>query len=541
MLWKLLRVRFWALRGQFRTQPLKGKLATLGTFLFVVGGGGWMYYKLITGLQGAESSAVLVGLVPTAFILLALTIVVGLGDILQRLYLTSEMELLMVAPIPQTTLFFAKVLECSQATWMAGILTAAILIAVGQAQRAPVLYYAFMMLLLLAAMLLATLLGIMLVMGLTRLIPPQRARGMLTLAIALTSTGMIVFQRSLINNLSGFEGAIQALMEATSHPLRLVPGVGLAVGLAGAMLLASYALFQHTFYQSWHGFQEQPAKGALNGSSTKAARRGVLDTLVQGFPAPVRHIVIKEWVTLAREPQHLLGFIVAPLTMAVLIFPLISGEGELRLWGFWTLLLYGSLFGLNASLALGLPALAYEGRNIGLLLSTPLPLRALLWGKFWAKWIPAALIWSLAFLGIGLLIGLPLWQIALLAGTLAWGLAGTTAAGLAMGALGTDFNVESLRQRVNSVISWLATGLNALFLLSTTLIVAAALFLLAPDSAPVAVTYQALQTAPELNEILGKGLWIIFGVALCGQIVLWGGIGALLQAATKRLASWEAA
>jgi hypothetical protein len=108
MLWKLLRVRLWALRGQFRTQPLKGKLATLGTLLFVVGGGGWMYYKLATGLQGAESSAVLVGLVPTAFILLALTIVVGLGDILQRLYLTSEMELLMVAPIPQTTLSSPK-------------------------------------------------------------------------------------------------------------------------------------------------------------------------------------------------------------------------------------------------------------------------------------------------------------------------------------------------------------------------------------------------------------------------------------------------
>jgi hypothetical protein len=367
---------------------------------------------------------------------------------------------------------------------MAGILTAAILIAVGQAQRAPVLYYAFMMLLLLAAMLLATLLGIILVMGLTRLIPPQRARGMLTLAIALTSTGMIVFQRALINNLSGFEGAIQALWKRLTS-LRLVPGVGLAVSpgrshAAGRLRpLPTHLLSKLARVSGAAGQRRTQWKLHKSSAPRRFGHTGT------GIPGPVRHIVIKEWVTLAREPQHLLGFIVAPLTMAVLIFPLISGAGELRLLGFWTLLLYGSLFGLNASLALGLPALATKGATLASP-QHPLPLRALLWGKFWAKWIPVALIWSLAFLGIGLLIGLPLWQIALLAGTLAWGLAGTTAAGLAMGALGTDFNVESLRQRVNSVISWLATGLNALFLLSTTLIAAAALFALAPGSALVA-------------------------------------------------------
>lgn len=534
--WKILRSRFWVLGRRLRHLSPRSRIVALGGLLLLSVGGGWGYGKLVGILSTEQGSATSSSIMPMILLLLLFFALMGLGDTLHRLYLASDLELLMVAPVPYRAIFAIKVLECSRAVWLPGAFLSVILIALGDAQGAPVTYYPLVVSLLLLAMVLVTTLGMGLMILLARLIPPQRVQQWIPAAIGLVSVGFLLGQQAMMDRIAGWTEAMVFLARILLDPGQLTLAV---IGLGASAVigtLAVFQLFERAFYRGWNSFQEAPVRRIK--VSAAARRRGWFDRLTWSLPTPLRHHIVKEWRTVGRDVRRLTAMLLPPLMMGVLLFPCLGTENPYRVLVFWILLLYGSGFALNSTLGIALPAVGQEGRNIALLRSAPLSMKAVLSAKFWSMWIPNFLVWSLAFLTMGGLARMPIWQILFLIGGLAWGLAGASAAAVAIGALGADFTTEDPRRRVGVLAGWLALGLGMIFLLLNVLTISWLGIHLYPRSEMVLASRRALEGFSIVGWLFTEEGWAPWPLGI-GQMAYWAGMRALWSAAVRRLENWE--
>ena len=196
MIWKITRPQFWILDRQIRRLP--GFVIPVGIMLLGLGGQ-WLYTRflqeklaVLNSEQGVAAAALFL---PSFFFIFLFAAVLGLGDILYQLYLASDLELLMAAPVPNRTIFIVKLIQCGRATVLPAILAGGLLVTLGLAQGADVSYYLLILLLLLAVMALVTAVIMSLVILLGRLVPPQKARAWLPLALALLSLLILPLQQ----------------------------------------------------------------------------------------------------------------------------------------------------------------------------------------------------------------------------------------------------------------------------------------------------------------------------------------------------------
>jgi hypothetical protein len=371
---------------------------------------------------------------------------------------------------------------------------------------------------------------------LARLIPPQRVQQWIPAAIGLASVGFLLGQHVLMDRIAGWTEAMVFLTQVLLDSRQLALAVaGLGV-LAVISTLAIAQLFKKAFYRGWNSFQEAPIRRVK--ISAAARRQGWLERLTRSLPSPLRFLIVKEWRTVGRDVRWLTALFLPPLMMGVLLFPCLGTENPYRVLVFWILLLYGSGFALNSTQGIALPAVGQEGRNVVLLRSAPLSMGAVLSAKFWAMWIPNLLAWSLAFLALGGLARMPIWQILFLIGSLAWGLAGASAAAVAAGALGADFAVEDPRRRVSGPIAWLALGLGVVFLLFNVLTVSWIGIHLYPESEMVRASRQALGGFSIIGWLFAESGWAPWLLGI-GQMAYWVGVRVLWTAAVRRLEGWE--
>lgn len=535
MLWKLWRARIWIWDRQLKSLPRQTRnIVVVGTATVLVWAGSWAYGQLLALLRAGEGAVSLAGFVPGALVLLLLFTLIGLADTLNRLYLSDEMEVLLVAPIPPFILFVAKVLESSAALWVPGALLIAVLAGLGQVQHAPVLYYPLAIGSLLSVIGLLTLAGMTLVMLLARFVPPRRARSLLPAALLLVTLLGVAGQRVLVTQVAQFETLVSNLEMATQTPAKLGPILAI---LVGALLIAgwgSFFVFQRAFYHGWSGLQER---------ATRTTRpRGIRNLLVRSskyFPSPVATVVRKEWATLFRDPQRWLNIVTVPSMLVVLLLPLLSGRNVLAQLSFWFLLVYGGTFGISAAQGLSLPALAYEGRNIHLLRSSPFSLRTLLKGKFWALWVPTILFWAVVYLGLGLYSGLPLWQSLIAATVIAYNLAGASALGLGISALGTNFESQDPRRSLTPAVAWGGILVIAVFMLMGTLLAILAMIQLLPQSTPVQTLSQALDSFESLSWLFEKRGQVVLALLVTIQAAVWIAIRRLWTVSARCLEQWE--
>ena len=535
--WKILRPRFWVLDRRLRRLSARARVVVVGLLLLLGAGGGWGYGKLVATLSTEKGAAMSSAMMPMVLLMLLFFTLIGLGDTLHQLYLASDLELLMVAPVPYRAIFTVKLLECSRVVWLPGVLLGIVLVALGDAQGAPAIYYPLVVSLLLAAMLLVTAVSMGVVILLARLIPPQRVQQWIPAAIGLASVVFLLGQQAMMQRLPRWAGVIVFLSEILLDPWQLALGVAGLGALAVVSTLAVFQLFERAFYGGWSGLQEAPVRQPA--VSPAARHRGWLTRLSRPLPTPLRFLIVKEWLTLGRDPLRLTGLFLPPLIAGVFLF-LSFGGGPLRPLFFWALLLYGNLFAVNSVGGLALPAVGQEGRNMAFLRSSPLSMAAVLRSKFLASWIPNLLVWGVAFLVLGGLTRLPLWQIAFLIGAMTWGLGASSAAATAAGALGADFAAEDPRRGVAGPMGCLGTIIIGLFLLLTALSVAWVVIHLYPESELVRLSRQAVGGYPVVKWLFAEGGWLP-GALVAAQIAYWGGVRALWAAAVRRLELWEEA
>jgi hypothetical protein len=541
MLWKVLRPRYWILDRRVRTA---NRAAVAVLFLILGFGGQWAFNALVRDnlpfLRSAEAAALVASFVPAALLFLLLFALLGVGDVMHQLYLTPDLELLLAAPVPSRTIFVAKFLQCSRAALLPALALGAFWLVVAWARGAPAAIYPLLALLLLAAIALTTALVMLLVILLARFLPPQKVRARMPQALALATLAAGLGQAPLAGWLARQIGPAHRLTQALLDPGALGLAAAALSGLALAASLVAYRVFDTAFHEGWDRFRQVPA-GPGPGAAPPRRTGSRLARLVRPLPAPLRHFLVKEWLELRRDPRALLS-LAQPLILvaAIVLVPLLtSGEGSNALQPLLFLVLVLLLALMLGILPVGgsLLALAAEGRRLALLRSLPISLSHLLRAKFWATWVPMALSWALVFLVAGVWLRFPAWQIGFLVALSAWGLAGASAATVALGGLQVDFQARDLRQRVPTLTGYLVMGANTVFVL---LAVALGLWLvarLAPGS-PVVLALDALAGLPLVGWIVAPDPW--FPLALAGAQLAYGlAVWALWAAAVRRLEAWE--
>ncbi len=539
MVWKILRPHYWILDRRVRAT---NRFVVVGLIVLLMAAGQWAYANLVRGnlalLSSDQAPSLIASSLPMGLFVLLLFALLGMGDIMHQLYLASDLELLMVAPVRYRSIFLVKLLSSSRATIMPAVLFGAFLVALGLARDAAVSYYLLIVLLILAAMTLVTAGVMSLVILMARLIPPPKVRSWMPAVVALVTVVLMLGQQSATQWFLGQPSLIKFLTEALLDPEKLAVVVAGLAGLALATTLVTYQIFDKSFHEGWNRFLVVPTRRAP--PSPAGRRRLGVSRLVQPLPAPLRQLLVKEWLELRRDPRGLINLVQPLVLVAFILAPfVIGGKGveELRPLLFWFMLMFLLIFLGILPIGAPLMAIAREGRNMALLRSAPISMSEVLKGKFWAMWLPMVLSWGLILPLAGLWLQFPLWQIGFLLATIVCGLTGGSAVAVAIGGLSVDFTIEELKRRISTLAQCAIMALNIFFVLLTLATFVWLMVRLFPGS-DVVLVIQALAGSGAVGWIFSDAVWLPFALVSC-QVAFAVVVKLLWDAALRRLERWE--
>lgn len=377
----------------------------------------------------------------------------SLGAALNNFYLSSDLDLLVAAPIPMRAIFAAKYAEGLGIGYLLLFALggpALVGLGIGAGYAWP--YYAAAVLVLLLLPLIPESLGTLLVMPLVRIIPPKRLREVLQVLGALVGAAFYFF--SQLSQGQEMDPAAAGQFVRWLYRLNLPylpqawPGQALlalgggrylegsaalvAFGLLSLGLLAlSLLLAERLYYSGWANLQAAPA-------GRRRARREARPAGDLAFlPRPVQGLFLKDLRLFTRDPQ---GW--SEMLMPVAVYALFLVQGlrqresvgadlQLAFMGVFVFFLANSMVG-----RLGLTGVGSEAQQIWLLKIAPVAPRRILGAKFLAAYVPFVLLSGLMLLGMKLAGRTP-WTL-FLGGWLLVALLGLGSLGIGVG-LGASF------------------------------------------------------------------------------------------------------
>ena len=320
------------------------------------------------------------------------------------LYRAREVTFLVQSPISVSTFFLGRFGECvSVSSWASAYLGAPILLAYGLVTGAPAVFYLSLLAFYLPFVVVPAAIGATLAILAVRLFARLR-RGPWVVA-ALSVAGLFVFFRGQLAAPSLDDSAtLQAIVDVmgrTQSPF--LPSYWAAQGVLGAatgdvreagfyflLLVANALLFtwiatgvaERFFHRGWSALQ--------GGDSRRTARRGLLarlDVLLRPLPQPTRALVVKDVRLFWRDPAQWSQFVLFFGIMALYVANLrgMRSAPDQELWRAWgTLLNLGASMLILASLTTRFiyPLISLEGRRFWILGLSPVPLRRVVWQKF---------------------------------------------------------------------------------------------------------------------------------------------------------------
>ncbi|MEM6792430.1 MAG: hypothetical protein AAF725_00480 [Acidobacteriota bacterium] len=336
------------------------------------------------------------------------------------LFRSREMTMLVHSPLPVSTLFLGRFVECvSFSSWATAFLGAPMLLAYGLESGAPPAFYLSLVLFYVPFVVIPAAIGAVLSLLIVRLVAALRVR-LLPLAAgaaAIVSALYLALRGRLkapdLSEPSGVQ-AILDVLAGSQNPF--LPSQWLAQGVLAAatgdlgeaafqlFLLtanAALALFiatllaERLFYGAWSSLLASDAQKPAAASAGGSAR--VLETLLRPLPEPARSLTVKDIRSFWREPSQWSQFVLFFGILAVYLANL-GGDRRVALdpetWQAWgTLLNLGAALLILASLTTRFvyPLISLEGRRIWILGMAPLTRRGLVWQKFWLSVVTTSL------------------------------------------------------------------------------------------------------------------------------------------------------
>src|SRR6266581_7574208 len=402
---------------RLREEREKGGSGKL-VILIIIGGAFWagvfgVLYLILRNLRKVEELGPLIPGKILGLILLSFISILVLSNVITALssfFLAKDLDLLVSAPVDWLRLYLAKLGETLlHSSWMVALMVVPILAAYGVVYKSGVLFALYAVLAIVPMLILPAVLGCAVTLVLVNIFPARRTRDLLSI-IALGAAGGVILLFRVIRpeqlarpegfrNLLDFvillrgptspflpsEWASQAIMGYLRHEIDAFPLI--LLWTTAAAFVTFGALLHRVLYPTGFTKAQEGAERFIRGTLW----RWTVGSMLGWLPVAKREFVLKDIKLFFRDTTQWSQLILLAVLVVVYLFniqalPLHRGEPVgffyVNLVSFLNLGLAGFVLASIAARFI-FPAVSLEGRQMWLLRSSPLDLRALLWSKYW--------------------------------------------------------------------------------------------------------------------------------------------------------------
>jgi ABC-2 type transport system permease protein len=464
-----------------RTRYRQGQSGAKAAIIGVVGLIFWVavfgvLYRVLSYFRGVEEIGSLLASKLLALALLAFLSILLLSNVITALssfFLAKDLDLLMSSPVDWLHVYLAKLGETMvHSSWMVALMAVPILTAYGVIYDGGLVFIPFAVLVFLPILIMPAVVGSAFTLILVNVFPARRTRDLLSI-IALAAAGGLIMLFRLIRpeqlaRPEGFQNLLDFITVLRTPTSPLLPSewaadatMGFLVGpfdwfpivilwssaaatlVIGAML--HYKLYPLGFTKAQEG-AERFVKGWV--------WRMLLNPVFKPLSVSKREFVIKDLKLFFRDTTQWSQLILLAVLVVIYLFniralPLFRGEQVpfvlVTVVSFLNLGLAGFVLASIAARFV-FPAISLEGRQMWLLRSSPLDLKALLWSKYWIGAVPLLVLALIITVFTNILLQATGFMMVVSVGTIVLLTLAICAMALAFGAIYPQFETENAAQ-----------------------------------------------------------------------------------------------
>ncbi len=424
-LWTVLTPQWRGMLTRLREDRAGSRIRML--LLGLVGAGFWfgvfgIAYRVLDYFRGVEEIGILLAGKMLGMALLAFLGILLLSNLITALstfFLARDLDMLVSAPVDWLRFYLAKLVETLvHSSWMVILLAIPVLAAYGMVFDGGPLFPFVAVAALVPFLIVPAVIGSAVTLLLVNIFPARRARDVLTLVAAGAVAGAILLLRLLepeqLARPEGFQNLLDFMAVLQTPSSAWLPSEWAAQGIMNWLTLVADPLplvllwttagglavlgaeLHRRLYAIGYSKAQEGARSTARGRTWAAVARACLGWL----PVTNREFILKDLRVFFRDTTQWSQLILLAVLLLVYIFniralPLFSGERVPFTLVTMIVFLNQGLAGfVLAAIAARFifPSVSLEGRQLWLLRSSPLDLRALLWSKYWIGTAPLLLV-----------------------------------------------------------------------------------------------------------------------------------------------------
>ncbi|MFQ5550299.1 MAG: hypothetical protein ACE5FJ_03565 [Gemmatimonadales bacterium] len=477
---RILKPKWYTIRS--RMQHREGNNVTKAAIIGFVGLLFWLFvfgvlYRVLTYFRGVEEIGPLLAGKLLGLILLSFISILLLSNVITALssfFLAHDLHLLASSPVDWLDLYLAKLGETLvHSSWMVGLMAVPIFTAYGLIYNGGPLFPLVAIVVFLPVLVVPAVTGTAVTLILVNVFPAKRTRDILSV-IAIGAAGMLVLLFRIIRpeqlaRPEGFQNLLDFITILRTPTSPFLPSEWATAGIMNFLMDRSFEplslMLLWTTAAAFVVFGALLHRGLYPSGFTKAqegAERFVKGWFWSRVLAPVmrplavskREFITKDIKLFFRDTTQwsqliLLGVLVIIYLFNIRALPLFTGEQVpfylVSIVSFLNLGLAGFVLASIAARFI-FPAISLEGRQMWLLRSSPLDLRALVWSKYWVGTIPLLVLALIITIFTNVLLRATPFMMAVSVGTIILLTLAISAMALGFGALFPQFETENAAQ-----------------------------------------------------------------------------------------------
>jgi len=510
-------------------------LATVGLAFWLAVFG--VLYRVLAYFRGVEEigpllASKLLGLALLSF--LSILLLSNVVTALSSFFLAKDLDLMMSAPVDWLHLYLAKLGETLvHSSWMVALMAVPIFAAYGVVYDGGWAFPFVVIAIFLPLLVLPAVVGSATTLILVNVFPARRTRDLLSV-VTIVAAGLLVLLFRLVRperlaRPEGFRNLLDFITVLRGPTSPLLPSewatrsvMGHLVGpwdpldlvllwSTAAAFVTLGAVLHYRLYPTGFTKAQEGAERFVRGGIWQAA----LGPLGKVLSVAKREFIVKDIKLFFRDTTQwsqliLLGVLVVIYLFNIRALPLFTGEQVpfffVTLVSFLNLGLAGFVLASIAARFI-FPSVSLEGRQMWLLRSSPLDLRALLWSKYWTGTIPLLVLALIITVFTNVLLQATGFMMAVGIGTILLLTLAIGAMALGFGAVYPQFETENAAQ--------IPTSFGGLVFMMTTVVLLALVIVL--EATPVYAYLQATRNQEALPLLTARFLLPFAAVVLvCG-------------------------
>ncbi len=433
-------------------------------------------YRVLIYFRGVEEIGPLLAGKLLSLVLLSFLAILLLSNVITALssfFLAKDLDLLVSAPVDWLNVYLAKLGETMvHSSWMVALMAVPIFSAYGVVYGGGWLFGLYALAVFLPLIVMPAVVGSAFTLTLVNVFPARRTRDLLSVIAIMAAGGVVLLFRIIrperlarpegFQNLLDFitvlrtpaspflpsEWATEAVMGYLVGSIDWLPLV-LLWSTAGALVVLGSWLHA-LLYPSGFTRAQEGAERFIKGWIW----RTLFDPAFKPLSVARREFVIKDLKLFFRDTTQwsqliLLGVLVVIYLFNIRALPLFTGERVpfflVTVVSFLNLGLAGFVLASIAARFI-FPAISLEGRQMWLLRSSPLDLRALLWSKYWVGTVPLLVLALMITVFTNVILQATPFMMAVGTGTIVLLTLAISAMALGFGALYPQFETENAAQ-----------------------------------------------------------------------------------------------